>query len=341
MKAVASNRSAAKGKSTLAIAAAREAPYPGFIEFCDPTLRDKAPTGREWLHEIKIDGYRAQVHLRAGKVTVYSRSGYDWTRQFAAIARAAEELRADDAIIDGEVTVLGKTGLPDFQALRRELRNRDSKRLIYHAFDLLYLNGRALRPLPLIERKAALHKLLAKAPEALVYVEHLETDGETVFKHVCDMGLEGIVSKRRDAPYGSGRRETWTKVKCTKSNTFPIVAFVEKLGARPRKIASLYLGKRENGQLLYAGKARTGYTEAVAREVRERLDPLIVKSSPLAVPVKKPKATWVEPVVDAEIEYSGFTDDGLLRAAVFKRLRDDLGPPDNRTADDWASKHRI
>src|SRR5262249_3976000 len=153
----------------------------------------------------------------------------------------------------------------------------DSKRLIYHAFDLLYLNGRDLRPLPLSERKAALRKLLAKAPAALLYVEHLETDGDTVFRHVCDMGLEGIVSKRRDAPYRSGRRETWIKVKCTKSDTFPIVAFVEKLGARPRKIASLYLGKRENGRLLYAGKARTGYSEAMAREVRERLDPLIVK----------------------------------------------------------------
>jgi bifunctional non-homologous end joining protein LigD len=328
MKSAPSQGSAGKSRTKRTVVQAREAPLPGFIEFCHPTLREKAPAGREWLHEIKIDGYRAQVHLHAGKVIVYSRSGYDWTRQFAAIARAAEELRAGDAIIDGEATVLGKTGLPDFQALRRELRHHHSKRLIYHAFDLLYLNGRDLRPLPLIERKAALRQLLAKAPAALVYVEHLETDGDTVFEHVCDMGLEGIVSKRRDAPYGSGRRETWIKVKCTKSDTFPIIAFVEKLGARPRKIASLYLGKRENGRLLYAGKARTGYSEAVAREVRERLDPLIVKRSPLAVPVKKRKATWVEPVVDAEIEYGGFTDDGLLRAAVFKGLRDDLGTPD-------------
>jgi hypothetical protein len=116
----------------------------------------------------------------------------------------------------------------------------------------------------------------------------------------------------------SGRQETWLKLKCTKSDTFPIVAFVEKLGARPRKIASLYVGRREGDRLVYAGKARSGYTEAVAREVRERLDPLIVRRSPLSIPVKKPKATWVKPVVQAEIEYGGITDDGLLREAVFK-----------------------
>jgi bifunctional non-homologous end joining protein LigD len=140
------------------------------------------------------------------------------------------------------------------------------------------------------------------------------------------MGLEGLVAKRRDSVYRSGRVESWIKLKCVKSDNFPIVAFVEKLGAHPRKIASLYLGRREGGKLLYAGKARTGYTEEAAREVRERLDPLILAQSPLSVPVRKPKATWVQPVVEAEIEYAGITDDGLLRAAVFKGLRDDLAP---------------
>jgi bifunctional non-homologous end joining protein LigD len=162
-------------------------------------------------------------------------------------------------------------------------------------------------------------------PPKILYVEHFEMDdGEAVYRHACKLKLEGIVSKRRDSPYRSGRQETWLKLKCTKSDTFRIVAFVEKLGARPRKIASLYVGRREGDRLIYAGKARSGYTEAVAREVRERLDPLIMKRSPLSVPVKKPKATWVQPVVQAEIEYGGITDDGLLREAVFKGLRDDL-----------------
>jgi len=196
------------------------------------------------------------------------------------------------------------------------------------AFDLLYLDGHDLRGLPLIERKRALQEVLAKAPAKISYADFVELqDGETVFRHACELGMEGIVSKRRDAPYRSGRQETWIKLKCTKSDTFPIVAFVEKLGARPRKIASLYVGRRDGERVLYACKAGTGYTEKVARELREKLDPLIVRTSPLAVPVKKPKATWVKPSVDAEIEYGALTDDGLLREAVFKGLREDRATP--------------
>jgi bifunctional non-homologous end joining protein LigD len=306
---------------------APKAPLLGFVEPCDPSLQERAPTGDGWVYEIKTDGYRAQVHIRNGRVTIYSRSGYDWTSQFAPLAKAASKLKVRDAIVDGEATVLGSTGLPDFQALRRELGNQHSSRLLFHAFDLLYLNGRDLRPVPLLQRKHALKSMLQDAPSALVYVDFLDADGSSVFEHACRMGLEGIVAKRVDAPYRSGRQDSWIKLKCTKSDTFPIVAFVEKLGARPRKIASLYVGRWEGDRLIYAGKARSGYTELAAREVRERLDPLIRKTSPLSVPVKKPKATWVEPVVKAEIEYSAVTDDGLLRAAVFKGLRDDLGAP--------------
>src|SRR5947209_28049 len=157
--------------------AAREAPMPGFIEPCDPTLHERAPVGGDWVYEIKTDGYRAQVHIRGGEVTVYSRSGYDWTEQFAPIVKAAKKLKVRDAIIDGEATVLGNTGLPDFQALRRELGNPESTRLLYHAFDLLYLNGRDLRRASLLDRKQALKSVLRKAPPTIVYVEYLEADG--------------------------------------------------------------------------------------------------------------------------------------------------------------------
>jgi bifunctional non-homologous end joining protein LigD len=136
------------------------------------------------------------------------------------------------------------------------------------------------------------------------------------------MGLEGIISKQPDAPYRSGRTESWIKVKCRNRGVFPIIAFVEKLGAKPRRIASLYVGRREGDRLLYAGKVRSGYTEAVARDLRERLDPLIRKDPPLSEPIKKPKATWVEPVIEAEIAYSTVTENNLLREAVFKGLRD-------------------
>jgi bifunctional non-homologous end joining protein LigD len=237
---------------------------PGFIEPCDPTLHERAPTGSGWVYEIKTDGYRAQVHIRAKRVTVYSRSGYDWTDEFAPIAKAAARLKVREAIIDGEATVLGNTGLPDFQALRRELRNRQSKRLTFHAFDLLYLNGRDLRRAPLLERKEALKSVLDDGPPTLVYVDFLEGDGTRVFEQACRMGLEGIVAKRVDTPYRSGRQDSWIKLKCVKSDTFPIIAFVEKLGTRPRKIASLYIGRWEGDRLIYAGKARSGYTETVA-----------------------------------------------------------------------------
>jgi bifunctional non-homologous end joining protein LigD len=327
MCAVALKRTVKRG-SIGTIQGARRAPYPGFVEPCDPTLRGGPPSGSEWLHEIKMDGYRAQLHVHRGVIRVFSRRGHDWTDQFIRIADAAQTLSDRELIVDGEATVLSTKGVPDFQALRRELGKKHTNRVIYLAFDLIYLDGYDLRGAPLIGRKRALRELLASVPHTFVYSEFLEDqDAARVYGRACEMGLEGIVSKRRDSPYRSGRQNSWTKCKCAKSDNFPIVAFVEKLGARPRRVASLYLGRREGSRLLYAGKARSGYTDALARELRETLDPLIIKSSPLTVPVSKPKATWVRPVVEAEIEYGGITDDGLLRAAVFKGVRDDLALP--------------
>ena len=172
-----------------------------------------------------------------------------------------------------------------------------------------------------------LAELLAGASERILYAEHLEGDGLEIHARFCAMGLEGIVSKQQDAPYRSGRVESWIKVKCGKRDAFPIVAFVEKLGAKPRRIASFYVGRREGDRLLYAGKVRGGFTEAEARDLRERLDPIIRKKSPLSEPVKKPKATWVTPVIEAEVAYSTLTENGLLREAVFKGLRDDRELP--------------
>jgi bifunctional non-homologous end joining protein LigD len=303
---------------------ARRSEFPTFIEPCDPSLRQRAPLGEDWLYEIKADGYRAQLHVNDANVMVYSRTGLDWTDQFSVVAKAAKRLGVRRAVFDGEAVVYGATGIPDFQALRRELGKRHLSRLRYHAFDLLHLDGYDLRTVAYVDRKRLLKQVLESAPEPLVYVQYLEAEGDRVFEHACRMGLEGVVAKRRNSIYRSGRSDDWIKLKCTNSDNLPIIAFVEKLGADPRRIASLYLGRRKDGKLVYAGKARTGYTQATAREVRERLDPLIMKNSPLSVPVKKPKATWVEPALEAEIEYGGLTDDGLLREAVFKAIRDDL-----------------
>lgn len=159
-----------------------------------------------------------------------------------------------------------------------------------------------------------------------LFADHLEAEPEEVYAQGCRMGLEGIVSKKRDAPYRSGRQDCWIKAKCKKSGSYPIIAFVEKLGANPRRMASFYIGRWEDGRLLYAGKVQSGYTYEEACAVRERLDPLITGKSPLHEPIKKPKATWVAPQIEAEVEYGALTDDGLLREPVFKGLREDLQP---------------
>ena len=169
----------------------------------------------------RLMAIRAQVHLHHGKVTVYSRKGINWTKEFRRIASAAEKLKVRDAIIDGEAVVYGVTGLPDFQALRRELGARNSGALRYHAFDLLYLDGRDVRQLPYVQRKAQLQQLLKGVPETLIYVEYLEADGARVFEHACKMGLEGIVAKRRDSVYRSGRSDAWLKLKMQEERHIP------------------------------------------------------------------------------------------------------------------------
>ncbi len=333
MAPVTLKRRAAKKKSRT------RAPFPAFIEQCDPTLGEEAPSGAGWLHEIKHDGYRLELHLRDRRARLYSRMAKDWTSQFPPIAEAARALPACEAILDGEALVLNVEGVADLQALRREIGKAKSERLLFYAFDLLYLDGEDLRALPLVKRKSRLKGLLESAPANLVYVDHLETDGPRVFDSACKLGLEGIVSKRKESPYRSGRQEFWIKAKCIKSESFPIIAFVEKLGAKPRRIASLYVGRRdERGRLLYAGKVRTGYTASDLREIRECLQPLILKTSPLDVPMNKPKATWVKPEILAEVQFSNVTEDRLLREAVFKGLRDDLLPPGHQGAERGAVK---
>src|SRR5579883_62178 len=296
---------------------------PGFIPELDPMEAQSPPTTAGWVHEVKWDGFRAQAHLRDGKVTTYSRSGLDWTEQFDTISEAVAKLKAKSAVLDGEVVVIGPGGKPDFQALRRNL-NKHSPDLQYCAFDLLELNGKDLRGRPLIERKAALAKLLAKAPDRVRYVEHFETDPRQVMEAACKLGLEGVVSKKTDSAYKPGRQGTWVKSKCRLTDNFPIIAFVEKLGAKPRRVASFYIGRRDGKKLLYGGKIESGYTLDEAQEIREALDPFIRKDSPLDETIDKPKATWVEPVVEAEIDYRSKTDAGLVRHGSFKGLRDDL-----------------
>jgi bifunctional non-homologous end joining protein LigD len=302
---------------------AKASPAPGFIPPQLATLRDAAPAGDRWLFEIKHDGYRAQLHLREGRATIYTRRGHDWTRRFASIAADGTQLAANEPVLDGEIVVPGEHGVSNFSAVQADLAARRIDRFRFYAFDLLHLDGLDLRAVALEDRKQVLAALIdASDVTRILYSEHLDADGSRIFGQACAMKLEGIVAKLRDAPYRSGRTESWLKIKCAKRETFPIVGFVPGVGG----IAALRLGRREGDQLLYVGKAGTGFTAKVARELRHRLDRMKLARSPLTAPVRKKDTTWVRPELLAEIEYRDITDDGKLPHASFKGLLvDDRG----------------
>ena len=287
---------------------------PGFIKPQLATLRSKAPKG-DWLHEIKFDGYRVQIQLNKGKRKVYTRNGLDWTKRFSVIAGALDI--PGQAIIDGEVVVI-HDGRTNFSELQAELAKGDQERLVYYAFDLLWRDG-DLRKLPQIERKQALLDLLGEndIEPPVVFAEHLTGDGQEMFEHAAKLGWEGIVSKKADAPYRSGRTEAWLKIKTVQKGKFPVIGFVKDTTG----VAALYLGKREGKELLYMGKVGTGWSRTVSSQIRKQLDTVVSPQSKLTRPVRKPKATWVEPKFTAEIEYRDITSEGLLRQSSFKGLK--------------------
>ncbi|WP_308163562.1 non-homologous end-joining DNA ligase [Bradyrhizobium sp. SRL28] len=288
---------------------------PGFIKPQLATLKSRAPKGGQWLHEIKYDGYRVQVHLNRGRKKVFTRNGLDWTKRFTEIAGALAI--PGEAIIDGEVVVVHE-GRANFSELQAELAAGRQGRLIYYAFDLLWRNG-DLRKLPQIERKQLLLDLLGENDIELpvLYSEHLTGDGQEMFEHAAKLNWEGIVSKRADAPHRSERTEAWLKIKTVQREKFPVIGFVKD----PTGVAALYLGKREGKELVYMGKVGTGWSRTVSSQIRKQLDTVVSPKSKLSKPLKKPQATWVEPSFMAEVEYRDITSEGLLRQSSFKGLR--------------------
>jgi bifunctional non-homologous end joining protein LigD len=287
---------------------------PGFIKPQLATLKLKAPKGEQWLHEIKYDGYRVQIHVDAGKKKVYTRNGLDWTKRFSVIAGALDI--PGKAIIDGEVVVVHE-GRTNFSELQAELAAGRQDRLIYYAFDLLWRDG-DLRSRPQIDRKQALSNLLGEndIDQPVLYSEHLTGDGQEMFEHAAKLNWEGIISKKADAPYRSERNENWLKVKTVMKGKFPVIGFIKD----PTGVAALYLGKKEGKDLVYMGKVGTGWSRTVSSQIRKQLDTVVSPKSKLTKPIKKPKATWVEPKFTADIEYRDITSEGLLRASSFKGL---------------------
>jgi bifunctional non-homologous end joining protein LigD len=293
-----------------------KAPFPGFIEPALATSIDNAPNGERWIHEIKFDGYRVQVHLANEAIKVYTRRGNNWTNRFRKIADDAWHISARSAIIDGEVVVPAADGSTDFSVLQNELKGK-STRIVLVAFDLLYLNGYDLRKLPLMERKAHLKKLIAATD--IQFSESFETDGREIYKHACKVGLEGVVSKVRDSVYTSGRGNNWTKKTCAQRETLTIAGFA----LDGNDWDGIYVGRRKGNDLIYAGKVDHGFDKTSAAELRRRLTPLIRKTQPYAKRIAH-MGIWVEPHLLVEIEYRAKSAEGKVRHPIFKGLREDL-----------------
>jgi bifunctional non-homologous end joining protein LigD len=293
-----------------------KAPFPGFVEPALASSIDKVPSGERWIHEIKFDGYRVQLHIANDAIKVFTRRGNDWTRRFKKIAGDAYLISAGSAIIDGEIVVAAADGTTDFSVLQNQLRGKSDK-IVMIAFDLLYLNGYDLRKLPLMQRKARLKTLIAKT--AIQFSESFEVDGREMFKHACSIGLEGVVSKVRESRYASGRGNDWVKKTCAARETLPIAGFALK----ENKFDGIYIGRLKGKDLVYAGKVDHGFDTASAKDLQARLKPLIRKTQPYAKKIAH-KAVWVEPSLLAEIEYRAKSAEGKLRHPFFKGLREDL-----------------
>lgn len=303
------------------------AALPNRVEPQLATLVAAPPAGDNWLHEIKLDGYRIISFVDHGEARLVTRNHNDWTRRFPEIAESLAALEVRQAILDGEVVALLDNGASDFQALQTALSEHRTSPLVYFVFDLLYLDGVDLRSLPLEERKEQLTRLLARHPQSRIrYSGHVVGRGKDVVARSCRLGLEGIVSKRREGAYSSGRSDAWLKTKCSQRQEFVIGGFTDSESTR-RGLGALLVGYfNKAGGLVYAGKVGTGFSLKTEQDLKERLKAREQSEKSFVNAVKDERRAsthWVRPELLAEVQYSNWTEAGHLRHPSFQGLRED------------------
>ena len=312
----------------------RAATLPDWIPPQLSQLVDAAPEGDQWLHEIKFDGYRMHARLDRGAVQLLTRNGLDWTRKYPTIAAAIKELPASQAYLDGELCGVRADGTISFDLVQTAHQLHRDAALVFFLFDLLFLDGEDLTGQPLAKRKARLLELLMGTGGELQYSDHQQGRGPEFFKVACERGgLEGIVSKRADAPDVLGDRGLWQKTKCLNIDEFIVVGWSEPEGSRPY-LGSLLLGYYDDaGRLHYAGRAGTGISDAELERLWRRLQPLAVKKMPLAEappktshfgsPLELSRVHWVKPELVVQVKYLAWTDQGLMRQVIYQGSRED------------------
>jgi bifunctional non-homologous end joining protein LigD len=296
-------------------------------------------TAKGWIFELKYDGYRVVAGLEGGESRLVYRRGNDATSAFPEIARALKSLPFSSLVLDGEAVVLDESGHPSFQRLQKRAllqRRADIERAslllpaTYYGFDLLGFEDFDLRPLPLLDRKRLLQRVLPKAGP-LRYLDHIEEHGEAFYAEVEKLRLEGLVAKKADSPYRGRRTAEWIKIRVDRTDDFVVVGYTHPEGGRSG-FGALHLAQYADGRLVYAGRAGSGFDEAQLEGIRETLDRGRLPDPPCVGPVPRGgQHTWVEPRLVAEVRFKEWTDEGLLRQPVFLRLRDDKRPDEGYT----------
>jgi bifunctional non-homologous end joining protein LigD len=300
-----------------------KSPFPEFFSPQLATLVDKVPKDTQWLYEIKFDGYRILTFKKGAEVLLKSRNNIDWTKNLSPVAEAVGALAINNIVLDGEVVILDEQGKSDFQLLQNYIKNPTDSGLIYYIFDILYYDQYDLRPLPLEVRKAILENLLKDAPPMLKYSDHILNEGQAMFEHACNFGLEGIIAKHKDSTYTSKRSKEWLKIKCLKRQEFVIGGYTSPKGGRTG-FGALLLGVYDNGELQYCGNVGTGFSETSLKELHKLLLKNTATSNPFnAKPPGYSQTHWVEPILVGEVEFTEWTKDGHLRHPSFKGLRMD------------------